>query len=1079
MDYVTLEDCTICKKLSKIVKCTTQDGEYTTSLSLPIYVYNRNRNGITAFVWHSGNEDDIVKKSSVGYNEGEEDKFYNEYPYLLDSLSLETIYGSFASLTKISEEAAARYIVRSLAHQPEGYRSVSVEGHLKYLLGGVLSYIESIISNADASYSGILKDEYFKRVEKLFQANSNSHLRYDANVSYTDLEDIDKNYLKDILGIRNNSNGCNRISTLLRRVFSFVSKMGITVDYVYCDIENIYSSARDLLVHRFKTVYQDKWEKENKGKITSAHPFYNEIILREIHWDDKFLPSLQALGYAFGDAGKELDDVASVLAGDDKEQLYYGITAGKTYERRRNLNVWDVVMKNYTSKLFYDYIFKPIANASKIASSKLPKEIKCTGHATFCAKGYLNRAERYETYLGGSLELPDGMYSNLSLYGDYMTKGARILNMDNWNILPKSSLFSFFMDNINRLRVIALSSKGKFNVFITSWNIWAYELNKELHFLKYNVINEEDPDKADKNTKIEELTKAYHKELLYHTFLLNPDKAIAYFVLERKGRKDDPESYIAIDENDYFKYAYNELNEILTDINKELGHGIIIPQTDMLAVETEPYVLSCAEVKNKWHWRLTVDELSNRDNIKKENGYICFVTKGRKITFSQVENNPLEDDDNNKVGFWIVTPINVRPQITSENDYYVKNTALSVDDKVLIEGKGVFKLVDSKKEGDISIPTDYVRLTFPYTQYTIFGELPIRHTISMRFCIKDGFEASCNLLHLSVLIAKTKEVVFSLTPVREGNKVIYIKAELLNVPNIIQPNFKIEFYDICELKISIDINPDDVKVEDGKSLLSGTVAYSLINETKKSNGEDSHSWSSGNIDWKYDAHAGIHYLVQELILLEYKARYGMLYNKETKSAVLFEDIVKKELNGIPEEYIDIKRKEIQKEKYELLLNSTPIRVENFSIQTHGHQEKVELFRESNGLNISRVKICNDSESEKPFTDLIKAKFSWLNAENKPVKYRLTFTLNDGKSELSLNNIVRPSTNTGNRLTYPKDGSLTIHKVTDKQIVLEVAPNSEGYMLFQITKNPVTITSAYCSCDEVTDETNPDAVYHVM
>ena len=557
LEYAKLEDDSICKKLLKVVKCTTQDGEYTISLSLPIYVYNRNRNGITAFVWHSGNEDDLVKKSSVDNKyTNNEDEFYNEYTYLLDSLSLETIYGSFASLTKISEEAAARYIVRSLAHQPEGYRSVSVEGHLQYLMGGVLSYIESIISDADASNSGILKDEYFKRVEHLFQANSNSHSRYDANVSYTDLEDIDKNYLKDILGIRNNSNGCKRIKTLLSRVFSLVSKMGITVDYVYCDIENIYSSARDLLVHRFKTEYQDKWKEKYKykGEITSAHPFYNEIILREIHWDVEFLPSLQALGYAFGDAGKELDDVASVLAGDDKEQLYYGITAGKTYERRRNLNVWDVVMKNYTSKLFYDYIFKPITNASKIASSKLPKEIKCTGHATFCSKGYLNRAERYETYLGGSLELPDGMYSNLSLYGDYMTKGARILNMDNWNILPVPSLFSFFMDNINRLRVIALSSKGEFNVFIASWNIWAHELNKELHFLEYNVIDEEDPDKAETKNKIKELTKAYHKELLFHTFMLNPDKAIAYFNLERKGRKDDPESYIAIDENKYFKY---------------------------------------------------------------------------------------------------------------------------------------------------------------------------------------------------------------------------------------------------------------------------------------------------------------------------------------------------------------------------------------------------------------------------------------------------------------------------------------------------------------------------------------------
>lgn len=1060
---------------------------YSASLTLKVFVYQKyrkvNENDITAFVWCSGNEDDIVKKSYLR-NGMSCQAAYNKYPFILDSLSLNTIYHSYASLTHVSEENAARYVVRYIAQQPKGQRSVSVEGYLVYLMGGALCWIgdelarnkrdddedkdvaenilednPSVENNSDSSSNDKWNNKIVPRIDAMFAIND-SKLFFDSPVNYKDSKNLTEhykfaiNYLQNVLGIKGGDSGCSRLKELLEALFKEIGRLGLSVDYVYCDIEKLYNDAWMLKVLRFDEHYI---ETKNIAQATIYKNIWEEIRER-----DEIYTQMKSLGFYNEGKGVQIEEEQD--KNDAKENVlydiykvtenkeYYGIANGKSYERRRNLNIWDVVMKNYMNDLFFQNVVKPVQQTFKDA------KCSCYGH-TF-AKGYINHADKWETYLGGSLMLGDDMYSSISLYGDYYSKGIRKLSMDNWKILPDVTPYTFFVDYVNKARASFLSSPHHhFNVFVSSWNIWAYELNKELHFFKNNNINGEDQEEKEKNNILYLKAQAYHEELLYHMFLLNPDKAIAYFNLEPKRRMNDAEDYIAIDEKTYFTESYNKLHDILKKLNEIFSGNKVIPQTQTLAVETEPYVLSCAEVNNKWIWRLTVKELSNRNNIEFKDGSITFESEGRKITFYKVVNNPIENISNNDIGFWIVTPVDVEPQIISKNDYYYKAPALSIDDNSFIEGKGVLTLVDSKKEGEICIPTDYVRLTFPYAQYTIFGELPIRHSISMKFCITKQLNAVCYLLQLSALKAEGKMLLFSLKP-DSDKEITSSSAELLNVRSIRQPNFKIELNEIYELKISIDINPNVVKVEEGKSLLSGIVAYSLIKETKKSNGEteSNHSWTSGNINWEFKTER-IRYLVQELILWEYKARYGMLFNNENKSAKLLNDIVKEELDNIPEEEKNKKRKEI----YKGLLEQTPIRVEGFSIHAHGHQEKVELFRESNGLNISRVNKSiaayrlntweiHDSpvevENENIIDETIIGKFSWLNACECKVRYKLTYSLFDEKGdEISLGDQERPSA--AANIIYPLDGRLKLIKVSYKNVIFEVEPQSEGYMLVKL------------------------------
>lgn len=1048
-DYAKLEDGTICKKLLRLVKCTTQDGEYNASVSLPVYVYNRNRNGITAFVWHSGNEDDVVKKSSVGYNEGEEDKFYNKYRYLLDSLSLETIYGSFASLTKITEEAAARYIVRSLAHQPEGYRSVSVEGHLVYLMGGALYRIKKIVDSYKgvrspgdtSSHKGeeLLSEEDLLRVQALFKIN-NSLLRYDSKVAYENIPNADraaeiyneeKHFVKDVLGIPKGSSGCKRMQSLIRRIFRGIADLGITIDYVYCDIEYINNEARAIAVNRFCPQYLKALNGKDKEDKTQKNIYDN--LYSEIESDSQFLRALQSLSYVPNGVG--LNSIMDMSLGDKGLAQKYGITNYKSYAERRNLNVWDVVMKNYTNSLFYNSIFAPI--------QVIFPDAKCSSDSRYILKGYLNRAEEFETYLGGNVNLYGKMYSSLPLYGEHMTNGYKKLNMDNWNILPVPSLFSFFMDSINRLRVVALSSKGKFNVFITTWNIWAFDINKILEFRlcdnEGNLIKQSDDD--------DDEVKAYHRELLYHTFLMNPDKAIAYFNLDKTVK--DKKHYINLESEDggYFKYAYNELNEILTDINKELGHGIIIPQTDMLAVETEPYVLSCAEVNNKWIWRLTVDRKTNPQPNKKEKGVVSFNVDGRQITFNNVE----EFSEGEGIGFWIITPPNIIPKILTEQDYYGKHSAITISDISFTERENVLDIIDYTAEKN---PAEYVRLTFPYNRYTILGDMPSHHSVTMKFRVTDVLESDCRLLDLGILRnSKNKLYLFILGKKNDGTINFSLKegSTIHNVKTI----KKGELY---ELKLRIDITHQD------ESMVSGNFYYAL-NVINNSTVNYDQNWSEP-YPWNYSISHADYCYANNISLWHYCNRPDCITHKENLTLKeIIEKNIKEELTSgsLKEEDIDIQRKKLRSQYFYDILEEVKIRVENFSIHAHGHQEKVELFRESNGLNISRVNKSiaayrlntweiHDSpvevENENIIDETIIGKFSWLNACECKVRYKLTYSLFDEKGdEISLGDQERPSA--AANIIYPLDGRLKLIKVSYKNVIFEVEPQSEGYMLVKL------------------------------
>lgn len=126
-----------------------------------------------------------------------------------------------------------------------------------------------------------------------------------------------------------------------------------------------------------------------------------------------------------------------------------------------------------------------------------------------------------------------------------------------------------------------------------------------------------------------------------------------------------------------------------------------------------------------------------------------------------------------------------------------------------------------------------------------------------------------------------------------------------------------------------------------------------------------------------------------------------------------------------------------------------IKLDSFKVYFVDHHEKIELFRESDGVNVSRVNIDNSFYKEMPVNtkpdDSLICKISWLNATNDDIKYRIAYLEDD----LPINMFYkRQNTN----IVFPTDGSVVDMSSFQHDGRFTVAANSEGYILVDLPKH---------------------------
>lgn len=927
--------------VNKTVKITQRnDYNYIISgkkISCPpieLYVYKKSpadrQKDITAFVWHSGNEDDIVKKEYLG------DDSYNKYSYIQDCLSSDTMYHSYVSLTRLTGENAARYAVRSLAHQPEGNRCFSIDSnHLVYLMGGAIYKIESLVVYAYDANRNLNADE-IGLIEDLYKIN-NSHLFFDSPITYDYAKWQGKAlyYLHNVLGIGYGESGCEAIRRLLYSLFYEISYLGINMDYVYCDIEGPWNDARMLASRRFSPRYLvSKSECED-----TSRKFYEEVVWEELKGRNSLWKEMLQRGYTFGSNGLE-----NIINPNDVPTDYrsnYGVNRSMSYAERRNLNVWDAVMKGYSNEMFYKHILKPVMKCHQSA--------KCSVYAHSLSKGYVNRADRFETYLGGTVNMYEGVYSSGSLYGSISGEYYKKLCMDNWKMYPnEKTVFSYFTGNINKLRSLLLSTQnktlgnGKFNVFISSFNIWV------------NGYQADDIKSEQVAGLIAEL-KSYYREYLYHIFLCCPDKAIAYFNVEKKYQNagnyyfpfgKNKESIFEKD-SEYYKDSYVGLQNVLEELNNLIKGDECTTMVKCLTTETSSYVISGIRCADRILWRLTLDSTFKINNDKgigvtvelPNNQKIMFAGGSRiQYTLHKKEPSNLTKMERSK-GLWICTSVDVSPRVISKKRYFEDNPAY------LYRKTSTEKLPDEMEKGET------LRYKYAAT-HTVFGEAPKFQSWSMKFRVKEASADYARLLWSSNF--RTSERASS-------------------------------FFEIC------------LGQRDGKG-------NGLTIATWK-NGRQSKKCKEELIkDKLYELKCYIHFVTEiSADLVKARVRYELwkLDEKEKPIELLLEDegdIQYDNANNKPY-FVDCVEIINPYEKWNLL----SIDVEEFKIYFSQQHEKIELFRERDGVNVSRVNRFVESYEDLPVytrhDDVLIAKFSWLNATDEPVEYNISFYIDDKKQRL--------------------------------------------------------------------------------
>jgi hypothetical protein len=906
---------------------------------------------IAAFVWQSGNEDDEVKKSYFGGGTGSEHP-YNKYSYIMDCLSSHTMYRSMVSLTKFTASNAARYAVRTLAKQPKGNRCFSIDGNnLVFLMGGALFKIEHMIT-----HTPIVNDKHrnldgneLDFADGLYAING-SHLFFDNPVNYEkNGKDKATYYIKDVLGIKPGSNGCEAIKKLLTSLFDEIKQYGIELDYVYCDIEGPWNDARALLSRRFN-------EKYFVPKSMERKEFYNTVVLNELMGRNEIWEDMRHRGLDISVI--PLSDICVANDNQDNPYSFYGLNQ-TSYVNRRNPNIWDAVMKGYGNDLFYHYVMQPVLNNN-------PKA-KCSVFAHDNAKGYVNHASRFETYLGGTVNLHPDLYSCEAIYGGISGEYYKKLCMDNWKMFPnRRTLFSDFVGSINALRSPLVSSQsndqknGKFNVFFSSFNIWVNNY----------IDNTQEDEKADVIQQIKtggnlkKRLEVYYKEFLYHVFLCCPDRAIAYFQVERKAIKDNGTvnnggSYFFPFGNgqnldsfkEYYSDSYSKLQEILEELNGLVKGNVCETMVKSLATETEPYVISGVKLNDRKLWRVTMNEPV--DPIDNGIDVVINTSNGKKIKFAKKQKVIVGE-----YGLWVETPLNVEPEIISIADYYESNPAfVSQIDYGLIpvitdSNDYGAKIRSEFKQFALVNVTNILRFARPKT-YTVFGETPEFMAWSMKFKVNRVETAS------TILLWRPNELLD-----------LYLSGSQDNLEGLnVRTEKATEIVRIIDGEEKTIRKTKPSKIGKEKLVVGG--CYELRKYVALMNGL-SGTQLEGMVRyelWKLTGNGDKHLVFDDERCFE---------NKILKDAYAYQTYM------------------------ELLYPITDvISIEEFKVFLSQQHEKLELFRESDGVNIGRVNNKVDAYKALPVetrrNDTLVGKFSWVNATNEDVEYTISYKMN-GKTQ---------------------------------------------------------------------------------
>ncbi len=179
------------------------------------------------------------------------------------------------------------------------------------------------------------------------------------------------------------------------------------------------------------------------------------------------------------------------------------------------------------------------------------------------------------------------------------------------------------------------------------------------------------------NTEKSYGNSAYFTEVMYHLGMANPEPFLGYIIkteVQAKAKNYDDDNM-----GDYF-YALQVTDDILTELSKVAGYS------DRKAIElpiswNEDYILSGIYANGRNVWRITpnIGAVSLKD-FKVGDDTPTFSVNGVTVTFPQ--GKIIKDSKITQIGscgYWVETPANVTPVVTTTADRYAQNPSFFED----------------------------------------------------------------------------------------------------------------------------------------------------------------------------------------------------------------------------------------------------------------------------------------------------------------------------------------------------------------------------------------------------------------
>ena len=372
----------------------------------------------------------------------------------------------------------------------------------------------------------------------------------------------------------------------------------------------------------------------------------NPDLLRDIVKDKRYQteirPMLEEWGFIFYQAETAEQQAAYTEL--------YAITKNAPSKYDRSRNVWNTVMRNHLNQTLTEWAYEPLM--------KYFPEANMSDYQSYDGATWLKMTSVSDdgTEMNGGNSVVAGDTSTHSYY--YGNPGSKYYDAlskytgFNEAILPKEP-FTQLMYYVNFTRYLYESSNSK---KIAPW-ITYYDYGSEA---SYRINN-----------------TAYYTEQLYHLGMFDPQPFLNYTYVGDSCFKDGGK------DSTHYKEIQQVNNEIMAELTRVAGYSDRQPIPSPINWNSD-FILSGMYAGGRNIWRIT----PNTAEVEKEfflmqgeeGGDPTFVINGQTISFPDGE--IIEDSEISilgSCGYWVTTPKDVTPVVSSNRDRYQKYPSLKYD----------------------------------------------------------------------------------------------------------------------------------------------------------------------------------------------------------------------------------------------------------------------------------------------------------------------------------------------------------------------------------------------------------------